>query len=180
MKVRRHHIRTVVKDLISEHNVNAAPPVDVYRIAREKNIKIVEEPASDDLSGFLLRDTENNKAVIGVNKLHPFTRRRFTVAHEIGHYLLHDYEGFHFDGPGSGLHVRFRDQKAHEGTDIDEREANLFAAELLMPEDFILNAVNQIGTVDLLDTKKLEEMAKMFKVSTQALMYRLTSLGHIA
>jgi Zn-dependent peptidase ImmA (M78 family) len=181
MNVRRAHVLRTVKGLIDKHGIQPSTAVDVYGIARSYGIKIIEEPGADTLSGFLLRDSDADDAVIGVNKNHPLTRKRFTVAHELGHYLLHRYEGFHFDGVENGLQLRFRDEKSQEGTDVDEREANLFAAELLMPADFIRSDVQKLGTVDLLgDTKKLEEMAKRYKVSSQALTIRLTNLGQIA
>jgi len=187
MLVRKRYIRSVVNDLISAYKL--APPIDVERLAKELGIEVVYEPTDEGLSGFLLRDSKNDTAVIGVNKNHPVTRRRFTIAHELGHFILHNYEGFHFDDDKQSFQIRERepvtlkkrDAVSSQGSDFEEREANYFAAELLMPDSFVRTEVKNVGTIDLFDEteKILKPMAKKFAVSTQALIYRLTNLGYI-
>ena len=92
---------------------------------------------------------------IGVNKNHPKTRQRFTIAHELGHFLL---------GHGSGMYNDGVVQNRNK-----ERNANHFAAELLMPLDKI-NAMIEYGF-----SKEL--MAESFGVSIDAISLRLKSLG---
>lgn len=183
MSVRRKHIRAKVKELIGSSTKKGAMPINVGKIAKDLGITVLFEPNDDDVSGFLLRDVKKNKTVIGVNESHHPNRQRFTIAHELGHYFLHDYEGFHFDRQNRGLQLRkqFRDKNSSSGTDIEEKEANLFAAELLMPEEFIREDLERIESIDLFseDQLPLDEMAKRYQVSTQALIYRLTSLGFI-
>lgn len=162
-----------------EHGFRPSSPVNVNKIAKKLGIKVIEAPAEDGLSGFLLREPDQQKVVIGVNSTHPPTRRRFTIAHELGHFLLHNYEGFHWERADSGTKVQFRDDLAKDGTDLDEREANLFAAELLMPEDFLRKDIEKTGPIDLLNLDQLEALAKCYRVSSQAMMYRLTNLGLI-
>jgi len=64
-----------------------APPVKVEAIALHYGVEIREEFFPDDISGALHRGLE--RAVIAVNKGHHAHRRRFTIAHELGHFLLH-------------------------------------------------------------------------------------------
>ena len=66
-----------------------------------------------------------------------------------------------------------------QGVDEAEREANLFAASLLMPEPFL--KVDLLGTkfLDLLDDSDLLDLARKYGVSTQALVNRLKNLGYI-
>src|SRR5947208_328787 len=91
MMVRRKHIRTLVQRLLDEHRIRSAP-VDVPSIAVALGVEVQETPAEDDLSGFLYRDRRRKSAVIGVNADHHPNRRNFTAAHELGHYLLHNFD----------------------------------------------------------------------------------------
>jgi Zn-dependent peptidase ImmA (M78 family) len=179
--VRRKHIQTVVDRLLTLHRIKSAP-VPVEDIAEKIGAEIRYEPADDELSGFLFRDLSQRRAIIGVNSNHHPNRQRFTVAHEIGHFLLHEYEGFHFDGKDQSFQVKRRDDKSKTGTDTEEIEANLFAAALLMPARFLEADLSKVSTVDLLDENNLDsfaELAGRYAVSTQALAFRLAKLGYV-
>jgi hypothetical protein len=89
----------------------------------------------------------------------PEGRRRFTIAHEIGHFVLHP----HRLAPE-------RNGGVNAAWQAEEREADQFAAELLMPEDLVREAVLLHGT----DSVRL---ADRFEVSRQAMQVRLRSLG---
>jgi hypothetical protein len=113
------------KQLLAEGDVSG-PPVPVEEIARELGVRVYFEHFDQDISGILYRDGANS--VIGVQATHPKTRQRFTIAHEIGHLRLHK-------GPmflDHSVRVDRRDEKASLGIDLDEIEANSFAAALLM------------------------------------------------
>jgi Zn-dependent peptidase ImmA (M78 family) len=103
-------------------------------------------------------------------------RQHFTTAHELGHLLLHDQEQLHID---HGFRVRLRDDVSSQGTDEAEREANMFAAALLMPKQFLENDLVNEEFVDLLDDDFLSSLAKKYGVSSQALVNRLKNLGYI-
>lgn len=127
----------------------------------------------DEIDGFLYR--EGGQPVIGVNRNQALVRRRFTVAHELGHLLLHETGDVHVD---RGFRIFLRDSHSREGVDQHEMEANRFAAELLMPIEFLGDdlATRQF---DFADDKQLRALAKRYGVSTQALAIRLTGLGYI-
>ena len=118
-----------MKQLLEELGVHD-PPVPVRKVARQCDARIVLVPGEEDkdLSGFLYRGSDHS--IIGVNKDHVPVRQRFTIAHEIGHLLLHEHDQVHVD---RGFRVRLRSDISSQGTDRDEMEANRFAAELLMP-----------------------------------------------
>lgn len=145
------------------------PPVPVEKVAAALNIEIIAEPFTGDISGALLQT--KGRSIIGVNKLHPLTRQRFTIAHEIGHFLLHNFEGPHFD-----RRVLLRNAKSSLAIDPMEIEANRFAAELLMPKAFILKDLEALN-IEELDDEKLSELAERYDVSIQACSVRLNSLG---
>jgi Zn-dependent peptidase ImmA (M78 family) len=171
--MRRKHIRNSITRLLTEYGISE-PPVDVVRIATGLGLEIQKKRAEEGLSGFLLREG-GASPVIAVNcDEHP-NRQRFTIAHEIGHFLLHTNPHLHVD---RGYMVKLRDTKSSEGTDLEEKEANLFAAELLMPEHFVSRDVSSTGTVDLLDEKQIGRLAQQYKVSPQAFAFRLAYLGY--
>jgi Zn-dependent peptidase ImmA (M78 family) len=173
--VRRKHIRLLAEGLLSEHQIRSAP-VAVAKIAKALGVKVQLERAENDLSGFLYRDRKRNLAIIGVNAGHPKNRRLFTTAHELGHFLLHDFDDLHID---RRFKVWLRSEASSEGTDVQEKEANLFAAELLMPARFLTADVEKIGAIDLEDEAVLKGLANKYGVSTQAMTFRLGYLGYV-
>jgi Zn-dependent peptidase ImmA (M78 family) len=176
--VRRKHVRTVVEALLKGQQVRS-PSVPVEEIASDLGIEVVRKEAPDDLSGFLLRNPAGGKAVIGVNPAHHPNRQRFTIAHEIGHFLLHEGEQMHVDRANFSFKVMLRDAKSSEGTDVEEKEANLFAAELLMPARFLERDIADMKSMTLLDEAAIGALAAKYEVSTQALTFRLAYLGFI-
>jgi Zn-dependent peptidase ImmA (M78 family) len=144
-----------------------APPVDVEALAERLGIRIRREPFEGKLSG-LLKRTENG-AILGVNSSHPASRQRFTIAHEIGHFLLHT-EALHVD---DGFGIRFRDDTSSQATDDAEIEANQFASHLLMPASFLELDIRESGRIDIEDEDQVKVFADKYGVSTQAMTLRL-------
>lgn len=173
MAVRRRKIRELVQALLTEAKV-AQAPVPVWEIARARGARIVPDSLEGDLSGFLYNDS--TQKVIGVNTLHAPVRQNFTVAHELAHLLLHDQQ-LHVDRAFPT--VRLRNDVSSQGVDDAEKEANLFAAELLMPESFLRSDLAGRSALDLHDDCYIPELAQRYGVSVQALMFRLQYLGYI-
>ncbi len=146
-------------------------PIDVLQIAQALDISISKQDMEDSVSGILL--IEGDHAVVGVNKDHHPNRQRFTIAHELGHYLLHRTSTSVFI---DGSSVFFRDGTSSEGTRLQEIEANAFAAELLMPEALLREHIGE-QPLDVFDDTALWRLADLFGVSVQALSIRLSKLG---
>jgi Zn-dependent peptidase ImmA (M78 family) len=180
MAVRRKQIRETVSKLLAGLNIKTAP-VPVEKIVKSLKISLSFEEVDDDVSGFLYRNKKANKIVIGANKSHHEHRQRFTIAHEIGHFLLHEGALVHLDSGHGAFRINLRDSASSTGEDNDEREANFFAAELLMPAAFLTRDLKG-ENLDLLegDSEVLEKLAKKYKVSIQALTFRLANLGYIS
>ena len=138
------------------------PPVDIDRIAKLLDFKIVSFDFPDSVSAVIR--IEGSSKVIGVNKKHALVRQKFSIAHELGHYLS-GHENF------SHEKTMFVDpeKKYLDPQYIQEQEADEFAAELLMPEDFLKNDV----TVEKL---KIADLAKKYNVSEQAMTIQLINL----
>jgi Zn-dependent peptidase ImmA (M78 family) len=174
--IRRKHIRELVFKLLRENDV-LRPPVPVERIAKACGALVRKEGVDDDVSGFLYRNPQSKLAVIGANRLQHPNRQRFTVAHELGHLLLHSGDDVHVD---KGFSVKKRDERSAKGVDVEEMEANLFAAELLMPLNFLDHDLKQVGALDLQDEEKVSQLAQVYRVSNQAMAVRLTNLGYLS
>lgn len=173
MAIRKRKIEALAQSLLEENGITEAP-VLVTEIARARGARIFVDSLEGDLSGFLFRDSE--QAVIGVNTSHSSTRQNFTIAHELGHLLLHDQEQLHVDRE---FRVRLRSGVSSQGTDPAEQEANYFAASLLMPKSFIERDLEGEESLDLVDDALIQSMARKYKVSPQALAIRLKTLGYI-
>jgi Zn-dependent peptidase ImmA (M78 family) len=146
------------------------PPVDVDFIAKASGIRVERTDFGADCSGVLVR--KDGRAVIGVNWTDSPVRQRFTVAHELGHYELHGGDTYVDRGQ---YVVQFRDPASGSGSKVEEREANQFAAAILMPATWIRQAFRE-QPFDLTDDEGLRNLAAKFQVSTQAMSYRLGNL----
>ena len=169
--IRRKLIRETATDLLNQAGITA-PPVNIERLAKSRGVVVIQEPNENDTSGFLYR-APGVPPIIGVNSKHHQLRRRFTIAHELGHLLLHSKTELHVDRSV----VKMRDRRASEGTDDEEMEANRFAAELLMPESFLQADLEELGHVSADDEQIIRKLAKKYQVSQQAMAIRLTSLN---
>lgn len=98
----------------------------------------------------------NGSFVIYLSNFSGLLRDRFTIAHEIGHFVLHSNMG--------KLPIRVQ----RHGTGLIETEANRFAAGFLMPEDEFKKAAAR--------TRDPEQLASIFRVSSSAVEIRLKSL----
>ncbi|MGD0991728.1 MAG: ImmA/IrrE family metallo-endopeptidase [Gemmatimonadales bacterium] len=145
-------------------------PIDVLRIARRLKVRVERADLGEGCSGVLVRTGKT--AQIGVQFHHHPNRQRFTIAHELGHYCLHE-GGTYVDRSTT---ARFRKDESGSGTEIEEREANQFAAALLMPEKLV-RAEFAKHPFDLGDDDHLRKLCRTFEVSAQAMMWRLTNLS---
>ena len=161
------HIRARTEKLLSSAGV-ARPPVSVEKIARSVGARVVRDALDTDLSGVL--HVVDGKPLIAVNSRHARTRQRFTIAHELAHLNLHGDQTFvdrHF--------VFRRDQKAATGNDREEIQANMFAAELLMPKEWLVADLED-KALDIGDDDALGELARRYDVSQSAMLFRLANL----
>jgi Zn-dependent peptidase ImmA (M78 family) len=161
----------LARDVLEQHGITA-PPVPVEQLARENGAELSFEPIRGSVSGMLFRD--DSRIVIGVNAAHPHTRQRFTIAHELGHLLLHESRTMIVDS-----HIFLRDESSSRGTDPEEREANAFAAELLMPALFLEREAHVLidESPGLSATQLVLKLASTFDVSQQAMEIRLGNVG---
>ena len=151
-------------------------PVNIEDMARVQGLKVMPYPLDSDVSGVLVIEADGN-GIIGYNQNESRVRRRFTIAHELGHYELHRHIAPMFIDKDFKQFTIYRSQDS--SSDISkkeyEREANAFAAEILMPADWIKKELEKTK-IDLGSEDGLKELAKTFDVSSTAMYYRLTKL----
>ena len=165
------------KKILDDLGITSAP-VQVERVARRLGLEVERAVLGDDVSGLLV--VQDGRGVIGVNANQATTRQRFTIAHEIGHFMLHRgrmpvFIDKQFLKPYFAV---YRDATSATGEDRMERDANSFAAALLMPKTLLLEAINQLhgDLEDLEDDEAVNELAKRFQVSRQSMSFRLAKL----
>jgi Zn-dependent peptidase ImmA (M78 family) len=182
----RDKARTILKkyhvDSSGKQKTNSF--VDIEKIANQLGAEIVEghfkNPSGEIVSGVLKIKGKNGKPVIAVEATDSPERKRFTIAHELGHLCIHAAKALRID-PGIVEHLdfAFRDSTSATAEKQEEIEANQFAAELLMPTDEIAKEVheNVILKGRELDTV-INELSIKYRVSKNAMtikMGRLTS-----
>ena len=166
--------RASAKETLKNIERSPCTHVDVFAVAKSLGVTIAEPIAfeSDQISGFLKRNSESIAEIV-VNKNHNPERQRFTIAHEIGHFVLHARELLHVDDNVSAQPAFFRDAESSKATKLKEIEANQFAAELLMPSDEIQDLVKQkieagesfdIAVLELADTYQVSQIAMTIKI----------------
>ncbi|MGW0871441.1 ImmA/IrrE family metallo-endopeptidase [Streptomyces sp. NPDC002740] len=130
-----------------------------------------------DVSGMLIRQ-DGQSPVVGVNDSHSNHRQRFTIAHELGHFLLHPGREVVLDRP---VRVNLRDKTSSMATDREEIEANAFAASVLMPAGLIRSEPERLSVTVRQDPDRCTTApAAVFDVSDSAMGFRLTNLGLVS
>ena len=156
----------------------AAPPVDVEAVANDLGLVVRFDLLPDGVSGMLLR--RNGLALVAVNAAHSEHRQRFTIAHEIGHFMLH--KGVYIDKT-TRINERISGtrSKSAMGIDPDEVQANAFAAELLMPGDMLVREFTlRLRSGSRVVSAIVSSLAERFNVSAQAMEIRLKLIGALA
>lgn len=159
-------------------------PIPIEKLAEQIGTAIHAEVLEDEVSGMLV--TKGTDAHIIVNATHHANRQRFTLAHEIGHFILHHsaankdqlfvdrkYSIYERVGAPTAKHY----QGSESTTTVkQEREANAFAAGLLMPK-ILLEKYIEEKKLDLTDESDISVLAVAFGVSEQAMSIRVRQLG---
>ncbi len=170
--VKRIDPKKRAQEVLAELDITRGP-VAVGDIVRSKGITVRYVPLEADLSGMIFM---KEGAVIIVNSLHHPNRQRFTLSHELGHFEMHMKE------IGAEVHVdkKFlafaRDGNSSLGSDRKEIEANRFAAELLVPQQFLIQELRG-RIIDVENENLVKELADNFQVSRQMMTFRIAELA---
>jgi len=172
VRARYGRIEQVVSNLLAENQIVRAP-VPVEEIADNCGAYVQFHEFNNEISGMLLR--ANDQLIIGVEKSQSSVRKRFTIAHELGHLLLHAGQEVRVD---TDFRINFRDSTSSTAADVEEIEANAFAASLLMPQSFLQQDLRD-RFVDVEDEELIKQLAKKYNVSIQAMTIRIATLMNL-
>ncbi|MCL2094950.1 ImmA/IrrE family metallo-endopeptidase [Candidatus Saccharibacteria bacterium] len=167
------------REIVKKYNPNILIPFPFENILKEhEDVEVFSvDLTANGFSGFIAYDDTDGKFKIALNSRDSKERAYFTKAHELGHYFLHGEEIKNYkDGDklitdeSSVLDhpIMFRGNLS--GNKIFERQANSFAAELIMPEEQVRNAWDVSGG-------DLSYCARVFEVSLTAMAIRVEALG---
>lgn len=160
--------------LINKYKITS-PPVPVNDIVKGEGLNLIPYNLGEGVSGTLV--IENNNGYIGYNPTESKVRQRFTIAHELGHFVLHTNDSTQKIFIDSSFIVKYRSAKNY--TDLEwrhEQEANAFAAALLMPESFIKSELAKESVNKLNEIELIEFLAKTFNVSVPAMTFRFNKI----
>ncbi|CDZ60115.1 Ribosomal protein L22 [Neorhizobium galegae bv. orientalis] len=151
------------REIVNSHLTDI--PVKLGALARALGVEVTAATLSPGISGEIRRIANGDGEgvyQIRINRHEKKERQRFTLAHEIAHFLLHR------DKIGDGLYddVLYRSKLSNHL----EYEANRLAAEIVMPAA----AVKDISKdAQYIDDEKVEEISNLFGVSKEAMTIRL-------
>ena len=153
-QVRNQFVRQMARKILAESKVKS-PPVDLLQILSTHGIAYEEvEDFPDTVDALIVEDGPKIYAAVNARQ-HPH-RRRFSLAHELGHYFMHrdgmPEEPITIDNPPS-------DDLGAATKSPAEIEADLFAGELLVPLEMLKPHVQ----------KRIPELSKLFLVSEQVI-----------
>lgn len=136
-------------------------PIDLGTISRVVGVRFQDADLDDDTSGALLKEPDRDPVIL-INAAHGELRKRFTMAHEIAHFLRTRDDALEY------RRVAFRRTVFVNGLTPEEEYADEFAASLLMPEGMV-RGLHADGLVDW-------ELANRFGVSRAAMRRRMREL----
>lgn len=165
----RQTIEELATRVREENGIAATVPVDPFALATQLGITVrafkFYDPA---LSGMLIRRPDLKEILVRSGD--PPARQGFTVAHELGHFFLHQNIEEFVDGEANLYRQDFSGDRDETASDNRRREiqANMFAASLLMPEEQVRAAWRT--------EKSVKRLAWLFEVSQTAMQYRIDQL----
>ncbi|HEU4965368.1 MAG TPA: ImmA/IrrE family metallo-endopeptidase [Bacilli bacterium] len=162
MRIPREEVERRAESILGRYGIKGIP-VDPLVIASIEKIAVKNAVFKDqNVSGLISK--QGNEISIYVRNEDAANRKKFTIAHELGHFFLHLQEV-------DGDFVEFSGAHQYENPNR-EIEANQFASAMLMPRNHLETAW-QMGL-------SIDEMAKKFGVSADSMKYRLVDLGFLS
>lgn len=164
----REQVEARARDVLKKHRLTSIP-INPVTIAKREGMAVNNAKFSDEsMAGMIARRGDN--ITLLVNQSDPPYRKRFTIAHELGHHFLHLLKDGEFvDGEENLFRQPKGDPSKWTPEQSREYQANMFAAGLLMPDDAVQKEWEE--------SKSLDQMARRFNVSEQAMGIRLDQLG---
>jgi len=161
--MKSNDIYEIIKPHLSER------PVNIEAVIRALGIELDKKANLNSAIAGQIQKLSDGKYKISVNKAEHYFRQRFTMAHELGHYIFH--RPLIGDGVDDDKLYRSTEAGDFYNTKIQqyhETEANKFAASILMPAPLVKK--------DWDENPDLKYLANLWQVSPSAMKIRLKSL----
>lgn len=153
-------------DAILQQNPDLPVPVPLEDLARLAGISKIEAFASEGFAGALITNAEKSDGAIFYSTNGPRSRQRFTIGHELGHFLLPWHRQSSFQCTAQDLTSNAKVEW--------ELQANQFSAELLMPRPLVMKRLRSLRTPDLLH---VQQLANEFETSVEMTARRYIELN---
>ena len=153
-------------DAIIQQNLDIPLPVPIEELARLAGITKIEPLTSNGFEGSLIANSEKSAGAIFYNSLRPRPRQRFTIGHELGHFLLPWHRQSTFNCTAEDISGRAN--KAWE------EQANQFSAELLLPRLLMKQRLQKLGSPEM---AHVQNLAQDFETSIEATARRFVELN---
>lgn len=167
--MKKEEIEKKAQEILRDHNLLQFP-VDPLKVARALNIKVMNAKFSDpNISGVISKRGNEVSILLDYDDIP--ARKRFSIAHEIGHYVLHmnDADDYEIIDNEDNYRTTAHDLDGWDNKRRMEWEANTFAAALLMDEGLVRKEWEL--------EKNIKILAWKFQVSESAIAVRLSSLN---
>ncbi len=161
----KEYIEELTTQILLDNDMLYKVPVNIVKLANNYGIDVYEAELDNKISGAIRYNAENDKFEILVNKNNAEVRQRFTIAHELGHYFLHESIL-----KSSDVHIDTLYRTSSETnitTKEQEKEVDYFAGALL---------INKMAVEKIISNYSIEEMSEIFGVSSSAMTVRLNIL----
>jgi len=148
--------------ILEQHREHA--PVNLGKLASELGLEVFQSTLPPNISGLIEPSPSSPSGYrIKLNRHDPNVRQRFTLAHEIAHFLLHRFE----IGRGVFDDTMYRSNLS----DRKEVEANRLAAQIIMPLDLVKREKSKLANLPMEEV--IDNLARTFKVSREAMRIRI-------
>ena len=171
MNITKEQLKNRVLELVKD-----GYKVDLIELAKSLGLRVFlveRKDPEDDFNAEIVYADDTGEFNVSVNIHHPYSRRRFSLAHEIAHFILHRDRIIEAKKIGRS--------KKDDSNRMLEQEADQLAAEILMPEELVTKYAKEIG-IDKntpIDSNVIKKFAMTFEVSPAMATIRLNNLGYI-
>ena len=155
-------LSNLAEQILVEHDMRDVQPVEPERLAASCRVSVVKKALPDGMSGALLK-VGDSFVIAASNAIANEGFQRFTIAHELGHYFIEGHPDALFSA--GDAHYSTAEFKS---PDKYEREADLFAASLLMPNTPFAKGMDQAP----LGLSGIESLSEAYATSLTATAIR--------
>lgn len=163
-----YKLRADAANFRNRHGYNHTEPIDFISFLQRLDIIVLFKHLDENFSGLSYKDEYG--CFMLINCKHPLGRQNFTICHELYHLFYDGESSSHICKTGKGL------------KNIDnERNADIFASHLLLPEDGIIGMIgDDEQSKDAIKPGTILKIEQTYGSSRTALINRLKSMGLIS